>query len=298
MLAVRASYRRLGLPLKESKSVVGELVVERLGILRDGARGWLGSAPVRLLDNMALGLTLLSKPWVRKLALQVFLGREVHMLQMRRPLFSIYGQIWQDVARGGSTLRLSMSAVDEMLVALCTMAVRGTSLRAQIHPTATCSDASEQGCGVCRSAGLTPVGSTAVASLRRDPTGGGGDSLQGVLGVAWFDGIGGWRVACEKIGIRFDCFVSCEIDVRCKRCVRAMWPGTIEVGDVTKVNESQIRSWFSVVPNLRGVMQAGGSPCQGLSGLNVAGKGLEDPRSMLFFELVRVVRLVQRVAAG
>ena len=34
----------------------------------------------------------------------------------------------------------------------------------------------------------------------------------------------------------------------------------------------------------------GGSPCQGLSGANATKKGFEDPRSRLFFEMIRVIK--------
>ena len=53
-----------------------------------------------------------------------------------------------------------------------------------------------------------------------------------------------------------------------------------------------IQDWLRKIPDANG----GGSPCQGLSRLSADRTHLEDPRSALFFEAVRVMDLVKEVA--
>ena len=57
-----------------------------------------------------------------------------------------------------------------------------------------------------------------------------------------------------------------------------------------------IQDWLRKIPDANGVICGGGSPCQGLSRLSADRTHLEDPRSALFFEAVRVMDLVKEVA--
>ena len=67
------------------------------------------------------------------------------------------------------------------------------------------------------------------------------------------------------------------------------------MGSVTEVNEAAVRRLASIfAPRVDLVLIAGGSPCQDLSSLNAAGKGLEGSRSRLFFEIPRIFELVSR----
>lgn len=70
-------------------------------------------------------------------------------------------------------------------------------------------------------------------------------------------------------------------------------PGCVVWKDITLVGESEIREVLDRYPEVEVVIQAGGSPCQGLSQLSSQRKHFQDERSGLFFALVRVMRCLQ-----
>ena len=56
--------------------------------------------------------------------------------------------------------------------------------------------------------------------------------------------------------------------------------------DYLEVKEGEVEQLMRGVPNLSGVVELGGSPCQGISQLSSERLGLADERSCLFFELL------------
>lgn len=100
--------------------------------------------------------------------------------------------------------------------------------------------------------------------------------------LSLFDGISCGRVALERAGISIGKYYSSEIEESAIRIANRNYPDTIQIGDVTKVNGKDYNDIDILI---------GGSPCQGFSG---AGKGLNfsDPRSMLFFQYVRILNEV------
>jgi DNA (cytosine-5)-methyltransferase 1 len=91
-----------------------------------------------------------------------------------------------------------------------------------------------------------------------------------------FEGIGGFGLSAERLG--WDLVWSSENDEGCERLLDEKFPWTAHLGDIRNVN-ARSASQVDVV--------AGGSPCQGFS-IAGLGQGLEDPRSGLFGELMRV----------
>jgi len=97
--------------------------------------------------------------------------------------------------------------------------------------------------------------------------------------LSLFDGMSCGQLALQRAGIKVNKYYASEIDKHAITVTMANFPNTIQLGDVTKVFAKDLDKIDLVI---------GGSPCQGFS---FAGKGLnfEDPRSMLFFEFVRLV---------
>ena len=93
-----------------------------------------------------------------------------------------------------------------------------------------------------------------------------------------FDGASCGQLALTKLGIPVTSYYASEIDKYAIQVTQANFPNTIQLGDITKVDVSQL-------PKIDLMM--GGSPCQGFS---FAGKQLnfEDPRSKLFFDFIRL----------
>ena len=93
-----------------------------------------------------------------------------------------------------------------------------------------------------------------------------------------FDGASCGQLALQKLGIPISNYYASEIDKYAIEVTQANFPKTIQLGDITKVDVSQL-------PKIDLMM--GGSPCQGFS---FAGKQLnfEDPRSKLFFDFIKI----------
>ena len=98
--------------------------------------------------------------------------------------------------------------------------------------------------------------------------------------LSLFDGISCGQVALERCGFDVEQYYSSEIDKNAIKVTQANYPYTIQLGDITEI---------TFPPKVDLVM--GGSPCQGFS---FVGNRLnfDDPRSKLFFEFVRVLKLV------
>jgi DNA-cytosine methyltransferase len=96
--------------------------------------------------------------------------------------------------------------------------------------------------------------------------------------LSLFDGLSCGQIALNRVGIKYDNYFASEIDKYAIKVAKDNYPGTIHIGDVTKVFAKDL-------PKINVLI--GGSPCQGFS---FAGKQLnfDDPRSKLFFEFVRL----------
>lgn len=95
-----------------------------------------------------------------------------------------------------------------------------------------------------------------------------------------FSGIGGLELGLERAGVGSTVW-QCEIDPYARAVLAKHWPDAIRFDDITKMHD---------VPPVD--LICGGFPCQDISN---AGKrvGIDGARSGLFFELMRVVRLVR-----
>lgn len=93
-----------------------------------------------------------------------------------------------------------------------------------------------------------------------------------------FAGIGGFRVALERLGGQ--CIYSCEVDEKCEFTYQKNFGDTFSHKDISSINEKKIPKADIV---------CAGFPCQPFS---IAGKkgGFNDPRSKVFFDLMRVVK--------
>lgn len=115
--------------------------------------------------------------------------------------------------------------------------------------------------------------------------------------LSLFDGMSCGRIALERAGIPVTHYFASEIDKHAIKVSEANYPDIIRLGDVTKItveydelmDQTTVRSENGVL-TFYGFFDLiiAGSPCQGFS---FAGKQLNfnDPRSVLFFEFVRLV---------
>ena len=110
--------------------------------------------------------------------------------------------------------------------------------------------------------------------------------MNGLRFLSLFAGIGGFDLGLERAG--FECAGQVEIDPFCQRVLAARWPGVERAADVRTLGLTSGGGWTVQPLDLL----VGGFPCQGAS---VAGKrrGLADDRTALFWEIIRVQKIVQ-----
>ena len=107
--------------------------------------------------------------------------------------------------------------------------------------------------------------------------------------LSLFDGMSCGQIALDQLGIKVDNYYASEIDKYAMQITQKNFPDTIQLGDVTQVNNPHTNPIDSYVDLPQIDLLLGGSPCQGFS---FSGKQLafDDPRSKLFFEFVRLLK--------
>ena len=102
--------------------------------------------------------------------------------------------------------------------------------------------------------------------------------------LSLFSGIGGLDLGLERAGMTV--VGQSEVDAYASRVLAKHWPTVPNLGDITKITEDDLERIGPID------LVCGGFPCQDLS---FAGKqgGIHAGRSGLFFDLMRVVRLVR-----
>jgi len=97
--------------------------------------------------------------------------------------------------------------------------------------------------------------------------------------LSLFNGMNCIGLALHSLGVEFELYVS-EIDKYANKVSNTLFPNTIELGDVTKIDINSLPAFDLVV---------GGSPCQGFSQAG-NGKAFEHEESKLFFEFLRILK--------
>ena len=131
-LRLRAACTHWGIPFSAEKAATRAKEAEKLGSVIDGERGLLRAATRRAIESVALGSWMIQKEYPPRKVVQVFAGKEVHTLQFRRPLFSIFSQIWKTIGSEGYVTRMDRAT---------------TNLKAELNDVVTASDACETGGG-------------------------------------------------------------------------------------------------------------------------------------------------------
>jgi len=266
---LRRAYQHWGIPISLDKAVVRAPSAEKLGAVIDGEGGVLKTSTKRALESLSLGFWLMRQDEVPRKALQVFLGREVHTLQFRRPLFGILDYVWKDISEGGVLTQLGSKSIEEILMCGMSQPLRATDLRAKLHEVVTASDASESGGGMVYGSKLTTEGLKELQALEDgmdEPIAEkvSLDEKQVILVLDFFAGIGGLSRALQLAQVEVQRLVVIEQDVKCRRLNAGRWPGCDLVVDIKKLKRKELERVLRSVPGLTGVIARGGSPCQGL----------------------------------
>ena len=105
------------------------------------------------------------------------------------------------------------------------------------------------------------------------------EPIRNVLSL--FDGISCGQLALQRAKVPYEKYYASEIEDASIKVTQTNFPNTIQLGDVTKITD------FPEVDLL-----IAGSPCQGFS-KSGSKLNFDDPRSVLFFEFLRVLKLTQ-----
>ena len=274
---MRKAYQFWGIPFNLKKAIAECEQAERLGAYLDGRKGRIGVTVKRYLECLSLGFWILSQGQTSRKSLQIYAGKEVHCLQFRRPLFSVYDEVWRLIAGPSDNPKLTEKFCMEVVVSMSLSALRFTDWRAAIDPYVMASDASERGGGFCMAKRLSGKGLQAVRSgvERRE------GARSGIVVFDFFAGIGGFMRSLERAGLVWEHHVIVEKDKQCRRLLRRTWGGASEYPDITKITKEDLARELDRVPMLTLV---GGSPCQGLSRLLANRLHFDDDRSKLFYD--------------
>ena len=103
--------------------------------------------------------------------------------------------------------------------------------------------------------------------------------------LSLFNGMSFCSMALESLGVNVDKMYSSEIDKYANQATQALFPDTIQLGDVTQWREWDI-DWASID------LVTGGFPCQAWS---MAGKQLgdKDERGMLFWTMLDIIKHIK-----
>ncbi len=115
------------------------------------------------------------------------------------------------------------------------------------------------------------------------------DVPDGLLAISLFSGAGGDTLGMERAGLQVVAFS--ENNAKCVATHKAVWPtskwlGEGVKGDISKIPDSEFEAYRGKI-----FVVFAGFPCQGFS--NAGKKDVNDPRNRMFYEFLRVVRLVQ-----
>lgn len=93
--SMRRAYQYWGIPYNVKKAITETEEAERLVSFMDGRRGRVGVTVKRLLERLSLGVYVLGQGQPSQKLFQVYCGKETRALQFRRPLFSVFDEVWK-----------------------------------------------------------------------------------------------------------------------------------------------------------------------------------------------------------
>jgi DNA-cytosine methyltransferase len=100
--------------------------------------------------------------------------------------------------------------------------------------------------------------------------------------LSLFDGISAAHVALDRADIKLDHYFASEIKPHAIKITQAMFPDTVQLGDIAKID-------FSALPPIDLIVF--GSTCQDLSVAKKERNGLDGKRSGLFYRAIEAIRV-------
>ena len=102
--------------------------------------------------------------------------------------------------------------------------------------------------------------------------------------LSLFDGIGGGRIALDRVGIPVEVYYASEIDRYAISIMQYNYPSTIQLGDINNLDFNNYKDIDIII---------GGSPCQDLSIAKQNREGLKGEKSKLFWKFIEALEIIR-----
>jgi len=267
-----------GVVSSEKKRKAAELEAQELGGFMDGGAKTLGGSPERLLKLVQATIILLKQPHLSKKLTQV--------------VVSLLEHTWKFTASKRFEASLITKVKKELFACCCSVPFLHAYLGAQVWPVITASDASNSGGAVGLSKELTSEGRDFVGAASL----GDGTQQANILVVSLFNGIGGAIRCYDVLGVLPRHVVACDIHGPANRVTAKRWPSTEIIEDVRSIDQNTVDGWFRKVVPLEELHLWAGFPCMDLSSAKAGREGLAGKASGLFWEVVRLIKLIKKRA--
>ena len=268
-------------------------VADELGARLDGNQQSIGVSGERLVKLLQSTSVLLSEMRVERKWLQVIAGRWVHIFQFRRLGMSLLHRIWKWISGKKLGGKGVLRAREELLMCMMGSCIFHTYLGSKISEVASASDASGTGGAVGASDTLASEGADFLESVRRLES----TPIQraNTLVISLFNGIGACFRCYDVLGVQPLGLISYEIFGPANRVCSRRWPQGMYCQDVRSINEHTVRQWLFRYPHATSLHLWAGFPCVDLSSVRYGRKNLRGSESGLFFEILRILRLIRRI---
>jgi len=286
------AWASVGVLSSDKKKVADEPKAQELGAFFDGEAGTMGPSRERLLRLIQTTLVVISKRRLRIKWVQVIAGRWVHCMAFRRPCMAFLDVTWAFVSKqvGGESAEAKVRS--ELLNCAVGCLLMHTHLRADISSTTTASDASSTGGAVGKSTELTPAGEEFASADRN----GLAEAIRApVLVLSLFNGVGCCFRCYDLAGVTPMVAISYELTAAANRVTSRRWPHVRIEKDVRSIDRATIEQWRYLYPGIEEIHVWGGWPCVDLSKVKFGRLNLEGEQSGLFWEMVRIIKLIRQV---
>ena len=290
--AIEGAWEKEGVLNSISKRVSNASSATELGAELDGKIGTLGPTAERLIRLIQSTLVVIGKKNLNHKWVQVIAGRWVHILAFRRPGMVVLDRVWTFISKKQRSSALELAVRSELFHCCLIALLLHGDLRAPLSEITTASDASSSGGAVGYSKELSQVGSD---FCRVDRASHGLVPKIPVLVISLFNGIGCAFRCYDLVGVIPEVAVSFEISKEANRVTSRRWPNVIIEKGVETFDEKMARDLKYKFPQVLAIHLWAGFPCIDLSAVKVGRLNLKGAGSGLFFELIRILKLLRRV---
>ena len=271
-------WARTGLVSSAKKRVSGALSAQELGAWIDGSQHTVSASGDRFIRFVHATLYLLCCRFLNKKAVQVIIGRWVHVLQFRRPLMGILTHVWKFISTTHPSPAVILATRQELWKLTLLTPLMHTFLGATVDDCTTASDASLKGGAVGIGTELSLEGKDFVLSsqIRSGDVG-----TIPILVISLFNGIGGCFRVYDVLDIRPLGMIAVELHKPAIRIVERRWPQSKTVPDVRLVDAALVKQWRLEYPMTEEIHIWAGFPWVDLSRVRANRQGLQGPSSSL-----------------